>query len=449
MNLKKTALIICFVIFLITVRGSQSQNWLPLDKGIGHPYATIYHLLPDSNFIYISGSFTEDGNKIPMRGISKWNGIKWDSVGDANKFNGTKGGIYKYHDTLMTSSIFYDMWHVNFAKLNGSIWDTLPNTDDLAVNCFVEKDGILYMGGGFFKCGNDSTFLLGKYDGTSFSGMTPLYNNHTSGYAVSCMAFFQDTLYIGGLFYLYPQFPIACFAKWDGYNIIPVSMQFNNTTCIIETMTLYKNELYIGGEFYKVNGFTGDCIMKWDGHQFSEVGDGTNQRVTCMKVYNNELYVGGWFTEVGGSSCKNIAKWDGQQWTCLNDEEFDEFYCLRDICIINDELYVGGSFRKIGNDSISSIAKYNHPLNSIQEHHGTLTANYPNPFTEYTTLIFSKQLNEATLQVYDIIGKEVMRMENLNGKEIRISRNGISKGMYFFRVVEGNINVGKGKMIVE
>jgi len=40
-------------------------------------------------------------------------------------------------------------------------------------------------------------------------------------------------------------------------------------------------------------------------------------------------------------------------------------------------------------------------------------------------------------------------MENLNGKEIRISRNSMSKGMYFFRVVEGIINVGKGKMIVE
>jgi len=74
---------------------------------------------------------------------------------------------------------------------------------------------------------------------------------------------------------------------------------------------------------------------------------------------------------------------------------------------------------------------------------------YPNPFTDITTLSFSEPLLKASLIIYDIFGKEVKRLENLNGKEITISRNGLSKGMYFFRVVEGNTIVGKGKMIVE
>jgi len=74
---------------------------------------------------------------------------------------------------------------------------------------------------------------------------------------------------------------------------------------------------------------------------------------------------------------------------------------------------------------------------------------YPNPFTDITTLSFSEPLLKASLIIYDIFGKEVKRLENLNGNEIRLSRNGMSKGMYFFRAIEGNIDVGKGKMVVD
>ena len=57
MNLKKTALIICFVIFLITVRGSQGQNWLPLGKGVG---GSINRLYTDTvtNLLYVTGIFS-------------------------------------------------------------------------------------------------------------------------------------------------------------------------------------------------------------------------------------------------------------------------------------------------------------------------------------------------------------------------------------------------------
>jgi len=58
-------------------------------------------------------------------------------------------------------------------------------------------------------------------------------------------------------------------------------------------------------------------------------------------------------------------------------------------------------------------------------------------------------LFNASLIFYDILGNEVKRMENLNGKEIMISRNGMRNGMYFFRVVDGNTIAGQGKLIIE
>jgi trimeric autotransporter adhesin len=428
-----------------------SQNWLPLDKGIGKTWADIHYIFPDSNCIYVSGNFTDDGNNIPMRGIAKWDGTKWDSVGDANKFNATKSGIFKYRDTLFTSGIFYDSPHVSFAKIKGGIWEPFSDSRDLEVSCFLEKDGILYLGGYFYKCGNDSTNLIGKYDGTSFSGMTPVYEDPLSSSVVECIAFFQDTLYVGGNFYLYPKLPIAGFAKWDGTNLVQVSPEFNNTTCSVHSIAVYKDELYIGGDFKKADGFTGDNLMKWDGHQLSEVGGGTNYQVNCMEVYNNELYIGGVFTVVGGITSKNIAKWNGNQWTSLNNDDFDEVICVKDFCIYKGELYVAGYFRKIGNDSISSIAKYNHSLLSIKNISGNENyfSIFPNPFTTSTSFQLSVPLLNATFIMYDILGKEVKCMYNLNGTEIKISREGIQNGMYFFTLFNSEKLIGTGKMIID
>jgi hypothetical protein len=434
--------------FLISVYPliSFNQNWLPLDKGVGSSLTRMF-ADTNTNLLYVNGVFTANSENI-FGGVAKWDGITWDTLPNCQVFP-NKFIVFKYLDTLYISGFFSNIpiHGSNIAKWNGSIFDTITGTTDMNIYCTVEKNGILYLGGAFKKCGIDSAYSLCKYDGHHFTAITPNYEGNAH---ILCMAFYKDTLYVGGNFGLYSDPSIASFAKWDGAGLLSVSDQFSNVNCTIETMAVYKDELYVSGAFRKSDGFTGDYIMKWDGHQFTEVGGGTNQRVTCMKVYNNELYVGGWFTTVGNVECDNVAKWDGTQWVCLNHDAFDFTFSLRDLSFLNDRLYIAGMFDKIGNDSIHNIAMYNNPLNSVHENQDMLTTtNYPNPFTDYTNLIFSKPLNEATLQVFDILGKEVMRMENLKGKEIRISRNGISKGMYFFRVVEGNINVGKGKMIVE
>ncbi|HPI28959.1 MAG TPA: T9SS type A sorting domain-containing protein [Bacteroidales bacterium] len=438
MNFKKAARIICFIILLIMVKGSQSQNWLPLDKGIGKTWADIRQIFPDSNLLYVTGSFTEDGNNIPMRGIAKWDGIKWDSVGDANKYNATKFDLCKYNDTLIISSNFMIPSHEHLAKFTGLIWDTIPNSRDLNTTCFLEKNGILYFGGGFDKCGNDSTFGLGKFNGTTFSGLTPCYDTLSS--QIFSLAFFQDTLYVGGVFYLYPQLPIAGLAKWDGTNLLPVSSEFLNSTCGVFSMVVYQNELFIGGGFQKSDGFTGNNIMRWDGHNFYEVGGGTNNTITSMKVYNNELYIGGRFTEVDDNPCQNIAKWNGSQWTCLNNDVFDYFINVRDICIYKDELYVAGIFRKIGNDSISSIAKYNHPLTSVTEYNkeNAQLIVYPNPVTGNEFTISFPFTKSGTLQVINVLGETVISNNIRNAAKFIINVEALSKGCYIIKVQADN-----------
>ncbi len=420
--------IIISIIIQISNRQCIAQNWIPLnlDNGVG---SSLYHLYADTSTdrLYASGTFTANPDNI-YGGVAVWNGFTWDTLPNCQKWP-TKFLVFKYLDTLYISGFYtFISPYINIAKWNGNIFDTIPGTSNMTVYCSTEKDGILYLGGAFKKCGNDSAYSLCKYDGNNFNPITPIYNGDAY---ILCMTFYKDTLYVGGNFYIHPQPLIAGLAKWDGYNLVQVNSEFSNVGCTIETMAVYKDELYIGGYFTKASGFTGDFIMKWNGHHFSEVGGGTNQRVTCMKVYNNELYVGGWFTEVGGSSCKNIAKWDGNNWTCLNQDDFNSFPCIRDIIIFNDELYIAGAFDKIGNDSIKQIAKYNHPLASVNENNyfDKGVKIYPNPAT--VIINFEGQILFVMAEVYDISGKRLLTKQ-LTAKQIDISN--LAKGLYFIKL---------------
>jgi len=74
---------------------------------------------------------------------------------------------------------------------------------------------------------------------------------------------------------------------------------------------------------------------------------------------------------------------------------------------------------------------------------------FPNPFSTYATLQVSKPLQSATLIIYDILGKDVKRMDGLGGKEIIIQRDGMKSGMCFYTLMDKQGVVGNGKMVVD
>ena len=51
-------------------------------------------------------------------------------------------------------------------------------------------------------------------------------------------------------------------------------------------------------------------IAKWDGRAWRPFGSGLNDQALAAAVYNGSLYVGGWFTMAGGKSSSYMARWD-------------------------------------------------------------------------------------------------------------------------------------------
>jgi hypothetical protein len=75
---------------------------------------------------------------------------------------------------------------------------------------------------------------------------------------------------------------------------------------------------------------------------------------------------------------------------------------------------------------------------------------YPNPFTDKTTLKTNDvQLENATLELYDVLGNKVRVMKNLSGNSIVISRDGLTNGIYFYQLTNENSVIATGKITVE
>jgi hypothetical protein len=77
---------------------------------------------------------------------------------------------------------------------------------------------------------------------------------------------------------------------------------------------------------------------------------------------------------------------------------------------------------------------------------------YPNPFTNTTCFSFSskaKSLDGFSLSIYGIDGKLVDYILSISGDKYIYNNSVLSKGVYLYRLSDGNSIVGKGKLIVE
>jgi hypothetical protein len=77
---------------------------------------------------------------------------------------------------------------------------------------------------------------------------------------------------------------------------------------------------------------------------------------------------------------------------------------------------------------------------------------FPNPFKDFTTLkIEGAQLNSAsTLHIYNLLGEEVRKLFVGSNTMLTISRESLSRGMYFYKLIDADAAVlGMGKLVIE
>jgi hypothetical protein len=108
------------------------------------------------------------------------------------------------------------------------------------------------------------------------------------------------------------------------------------------------------------------------------------------------------------------------------------------------------SGRSYGFNSTSIVTiKYSHSigLEELNEQNSTMT--FPNPFNSSFMIQTFKTITSGVFNLYDISGKIVLNISELNGNFWTVQRNDLSSGIYLYTLTENNKIIGKGKLIAE
>ena len=74
---------------------------------------------------------------------------------------------------------------------------------------------------------------------------------------------------------------------------------------------------------------------------------------------------------------------------------------------------------------------------------------YPNPFTEHTTLIFNNTNEQGcSFTLFNEQGQIVQKTENITSSVVRIDRNNLPSGFYYYQLRNGNSIIANGKLII-
>jgi Secretion system C-terminal sorting domain len=73
---------------------------------------------------------------------------------------------------------------------------------------------------------------------------------------------------------------------------------------------------------------------------------------------------------------------------------------------------------------------------------------YPNPASNYISIVFPNEVSNVTFSIYDAAGRIVFEKSNMSGNQFNIDTYELTNGIYFLGAVY-NERVYRSKIIVE
>ncbi len=444
--MKNAKIYLILLLNIFIYNNVKSQVWSAVDAGFNYP---AYGMAEFNGELFVGGQFTPQGST-QTRGVAVWSGDtawKQPSYG----IYGTVNVLAEYNGQLFAGGSFFycDFSQVcaSLAVWNGNYWSPISNGTDGIVNAMQVYNGELYIAGSFNNAAGLPAKKIVRYDGTNFSqvygGM--IANQYA---AISDLEVYNNELYAVGEFSLAGGVPAQNIAKFDGNTWSAVGAGLSGgTNPYGSSLAIFNGELYVAGKFTTAGSVPANYLAKWDGSNWSSTGTVFNQQIYCLGVYDGDLIAGGAFTYINSAYKPHIARSsNGTTW-------LDMFGGLDgppfDFITHNSELYVCGSFTVANGIPVNNIARWVTHV-SVKENTANVVSTelFPNPFAETTTLKLDRNLNNATIEIYNAEGKKVNEINNISGNRVEIKRNELSAGIYFLRLKENGLAIGKSKFVV-
>ena len=98
-----------------------------------------------------------------------------------------------------------------------------------------------------------------------------------------------------------------------------------------------------------------------------------------------------------------------------------------------------------------NLVRYNNSLAADISDYSNLTSQIsicPNPFSNATTLNTNKIFENATFLVYNTLGEQVRKIDNISGQTFTFYRENLDEGIYFYQLNENNKILSEDKLII-
>ncbi len=216
----------------------------------------------------------------------------------------------------------------------------------------------------------------------------------------------------------------------------------------------------VNGVLYVFGGYNGNTSNRIDAFDiqsatWSSLGTMTNgisAHATTIKGKN--IWIVGSYDNITSLAMYNT---ETNVFTQLSSNMTGRRHC--GAVVDGNDLYIfGGNQASVGNTVLSSletadISNYNFGLEEIQNGYTIVSHNYPNPFSESTTIEFYlKEKEHTTIIVYDQFGKKVSTLFegylSMGDQRLQFDGSNLPAGLYFFYIRSGKYT-GMNKMVIK
>lgn len=391
--------------------------------------------------IYSTGSWiwdliTDDSSNVYITGLSNGNRfttIKYDSQGDLkwDSIDTIASGISKSSITIDSDyNIYIAVRGQNTGNTTYS--STTIKYNSIGVKMWQKKNNGNFLGGAtnpvdikFHNSGN--IYVLSSAE------------NNITGYTDYNVVKY-DT--VGNQIWTYSH-------SFTNYFDIPKAFALDNAGNVYVTGNIYPT----GGSYDSIATIkiSNTGIFKWKkiySSGFSNLDEATSIAIDISE----NIYVVGKSPDSSFDHNFLTIKYDtlgNQIWLAKYKNTINSHDIPNSICIDNSgNLYLSGNTSETNSTGILTI-KYTNNV-GVNEDLTNIGVNYqlsPNPFSTSFEIVCSKVLDDATLYLFDISGKIILEIENMNENQISIQRNNLKNGIYFFKIIENNITLANGKIV--
>jgi hypothetical protein len=291
--------------------------------------------------LIIGGAFESINGIAGTRGIARWDGTSWHSLGGGVEI-GNVSVLYVRGSELYVGGSFQRVGGVDAPALavwDGSSWHALgdpfrgetANITPQVLAIAALPSGELVVGGDFYRIGSQVIPYLARWDGSSWNVLGP-----PDG-PITALAVHEGKLFISGGFETVGTLTSPYAAYWDGSAWYSMANDMLNTSLAVLTPT--DVGVLVGGNFTVAldNGFIANGLAVWTERGWAGFGgnrgNGLNGTVTgLVSDRSGAVYATGSFTRAGATPSPHLARFTGTKWEAVGGITFNEqqqlFYLL-------------------------------------------------------------------------------------------------------------------------